>query len=336
MQLFLCLQSLFFGWNSYFDKNIILDEKFENRIFTQGDNLTPKNGHTHVFNCYFHDFNSKTGAISYSKQGSNFLVEKCYFINISANSHAAISVFEGNFVIAFTCGQKCFAQTNDGFSTAFNDETRKINFAFDSSVSFCETKTYFIMAHDYGIIHIKSVNLSNNKAKTCCALICQPSLNDPETGFGSEINFCSFSNNTATNERCIAMRNAYNKSCSHRIKNSNVIGNKANKTVFSCGNTNIYLSLFINNDNSCFSTENINDRIILTLCYIDEIDFVSISQNNSQISDPLLLSLPSFETGFCIHNFHFCTKNGFLQNIYFKKIITTSPFLFILFSKTEK
>ena len=151
--------------------------------------------------------------------------------------------------------------------------------------------------------------------------------------------FCSILNNTATSQQCIYLNNGNNVPCTHEIKNCNIIENEANNIIHSQGETNIYFSLFMNNLSPYFSVENSNSKFILCFCCIDnpaQIESSAISQNENQITDSSILSLPYLKTGFCDISFHYChcTENSFLQNLYLHKIIIPSPFIFLLLSNT--
>ena len=65
------------------------------------------------------------------------------------------------------------------------------------------------MYHYSGNIYIKSVNLSHNKASERSPLSCEPTKINEETNHGSDVLYCSFSNNTVTNQQCIYLYNQY-------------------------------------------------------------------------------------------------------------------------------
>ena len=80
------------------------------------------------------------------------------------------------------------------------------------------------MYHERGHVYIKSVNLSHNKANYNSALYCEQNKINEETNHGSDVLYCSFSNNTATTQHCIYLTysNSANK---HEFKNCNIILN---------------------------------------------------------------------------------------------------------------
>ena len=58
---------------------------------------------------------------------------------------------------------------------------------------------------------------------------------------GNVISYCSFANNTATKQYCIILSNEYNtETCKNEVRTSNIIENKANRTIYSRGETNFY------------------------------------------------------------------------------------------------
>ena len=99
----------------------------------------------------------------------------------------------------------------------------------------------------YGHVYIKSVNLSHNKAKERSALGCWPNKINEETNHGTEILYCSFSNNTATSHQCVVVSNSYNSSCTHEIKNCNIILNDAKNTIYGNGQTDVISCCVMNN-----------------------------------------------------------------------------------------
>ena len=290
------------SWDSYYGNNIPINEKYKNNNYTTGNRITPTKGNAYVYNCYFFDSTTTTsgGSISFEKRGYNLLVEQCSFYNISATYQAAICVFSGNSILAFLCGQHCFSNNNDGFCSIYGDATRTINSVFDSSISRCEAQRENTMAHGYGYVYIKSVNLSHNKANSHSALTSAPELNNEETNHGSDVLYCSFSNNTADSQFCILVNNHHNESCTHQIKNCNIIENNSPKTIYSNGETNIYQCSILNNGNPCFYTEDENSKIIISSSYTDcfEEDDSIIFQENEQIH-PFIYALTFYETGEC-------------------------------------
>ena len=128
-----------FGWNDYYDKDTTFETKHENEDFNS-TTLLPKEGDSYIYNCYFYDLTAENGAaILYSLSGSYLLVEKCSFYHCTSTQNTAgIRVSSGNCIIAFSCGQNCFSQENDGFCSVTSYSQREINSVFDSSISHCE------------------------------------------------------------------------------------------------------------------------------------------------------------------------------------------------------
>ena len=176
-------------------------------------------------------------AVLFSSTGSYLLVEKCTINNCKVTGYTAgIRVTKGNCLIAYVCSQYGYAGVSDAFCSICNDGSRTINSVFDSSISHCEAKSQYTMFHYYGHVYIKSVNLSHNKANYNSALTCWPNRIHEETNHGSDVLYCSFSNNTATNNYCVIVDNEYNSLCTHEIKNCNIILNDAKNAIYSYAN----------------------------------------------------------------------------------------------------
>ena len=156
------------------------------------------------------------------------------------------------------------------------------------------------MFHGYGHVYIKSVNLSHNKANYYSSLCSWPSIINEETKHGSDVIFCSFSNNTAQNQYCIFISNTYNTLCTHEIRHCNIIENEASNTIYSKGKTDIISSCISGNKNPCFYIEDSNSFITLYFCSIDneEGSFTSHGTTKSFIH-----GLTFLETGFCDSSF---------------------------------
>ena len=325
------------SWTDYYEPSNEIHEIQNEKL---SYSLQPTEGNAYVYNCYFQYLSASAGgAILYSVDDSNLLVEKCSIYNCTAGITAGIRVSKGNSVIAFVCGQKCSSNGNDGFCSIWNsDPNRIINSIFDSSISHCEAKETHIIYHDCGHIYITSVNISYNKAKARCGIACLPDKINQETSHGNDIIYCSFLNNTATNQLCVFVSNYYNSSCTNQIKNCNIIGNNANNTIHSKGETILYHCSILNNVSPYFSLETAESKNILSMCYLDkESGLGSVSQTENQISDQFIHSLSFIETGKCVNHFYqrHCTENSLLQNLYIHKIIIPSPFIFLLLSNRK-
>ena len=329
-----------FSWSNYYENNINSNEIYENKQFSfKNESLNIISGNAYIYNCYFQYLVApEGGAILYSVAGSNLLVEKSTINNCTATfDTAGIRVSNGNCVIVNACSKNGYAGNNDGFCSITSDSTRSTNYVIDSSISHCEAINEYTMYHDYGPIFIKSVNLSYNKASYVSALRCAPSKIDKETKHGFDVNYCSFLNNTAGKEHCLRMSNQLGISCTHDIKNCNIIENAATKTIHSLGETTIFHCSILNNGNPCFHIEDAKSKISLSMCYTDKPDLGSISQNDNQISEQFIISLSFYQTMFCANHFCHCeyTKNSFLQNLFIHKIIIPSPFIFLLLSNKK-
>ena len=325
-----------FSWEEFYGQNIV-QFHFQNKEFQYKSPALELNsqGNTYVYNCYFHDLSATDGgAILYSIANSFFLVEKSFFHRCNASRYTgAIRVTAGNCIIAYVCGQSCISSKNDAFSSISMDTSIKISSVIDSSVSFCEATSQHIVYHQYGHVYIKSVNLSYNKAQSTSALRCGPNQINQETGYGADVIFCSFLNNTATSTYCIFLEknNLVNK---FQIKNCNIVENAANKTIYSKGETDISLSLLINNAIPYLFPGDATSKISLFFCNIDETESESFT-NENQITNQFILSLPHLQSGFCAIRFNYCTENSFLQNLYIHKIVIPSPFIFLLLSNKK-
>ena len=191
------------------------------------------------------------------------------------------------------------------------------------------------MAHYSGHVYIKSVNLSHNKANSCSAIRCYPNKINEETKHGSDVLFCSFSNNTATSQHCILFDD-HESANNHEIKNCNIVENNSPKTFFSRGETNIYQCSFLNNGDPCFCTEGANSKITINSCYTDSFqEDISISYIQSEKTHPFIVALTFYETGEC-HNlfvqFYPTIKCGTCEhrNLFLHKILLKCLYIFQL------
>ena len=236
------------SWDDYY--KVTYQTKYGNQEFDSDDTpLSPTTGNSYVFNCYFYDLTAYDGgAILYSVSNSYLLVEKCSIYKCNASHYTAgIRVTAGNCILAYVCGQNCTSSTNDGFCSVSTDTSIKINSVFDSSVSHCEAVASYTMVHQQGHVYIKSVNISHNKVNSYSALSCGPNKNNEETNHGSDVLYCSFSNNTATSKFCIIFDSVYNSSCTHEIKNCNIILNEGNNLIYGIGQTDAISCCIMNN-----------------------------------------------------------------------------------------
>ena len=267
--------------------------------------LSSKSGNSYVFNCYFHDMNADYGAaILYSVINSYLLVEKCYFLKCTASyDTAAIRVTEGSCIIAFTCGYNTKAKTHDGFCSICNDSNRLTNSVFDSSVSQCEAGKFNIMYHQYGNITIKSLNVSHNYAEERSAPCCEPSKILLETKHGCDIIYCSFANNTSTSQFCVLVSNFYGPSdITFEIKNCNIVKNKAIKTIYSRGNSDIISSCILENRNPYFFIEDSTTVVTLSSCCINSMTYSGIGTiTGNGPTTSFLHALTFIKTGHCVN-----------------------------------
>ena len=329
--------NLDYSWNDYYNNNQF-DSLF-NHITYSTETLKPAEGNTYVYNCYFHDLIADYGSAINSTKGNNLLVEKCSFLDCEATiDTSSIRVMSGNVIAAFICGQNGKSTKNDGFSTFWSDGNRKISSFYDSSISHCTSGNTYTIALAYGFVHIKSVNLSNNKAALYSTIGCLPNcvLNEKES-LGGVISYCSVFNNTATKECCIRLE-YYGSRKSHEIKRSNIMNNKGKNIIMSKGETKISDCSILDNGNPYFYTNDENSTITLFDCNTDNINGEgSGSFTQIQTTNPFIVALTFFETGNC-HNLFVqfpntkkCQTPVEKNNLRFK-MITPSLFIFLLWS----
>ena len=296
------------SWDNYYqnieqpkESNTYSDLTFNSNNGT----LQPTTGNSYIFNCYFYDMHTTSGgAILYSFTGSNLLVEKCTINNCKATTDTAgIRVSAGNCILAFVCSQYGYAGNNDGFCSIHADSSRTINSVSDSSVSHCETNKWHTMYHYAGNVYIKSLNLSRNKASERSPLSCEPNKINEEANHASDVLFCSFSNNTAKSQHCIYLYNFSYASCTHEIKNCNIIENKAKNTIWCRGSTDIISSCILNNGDPCFYSSS-NSKITLYFCSVDNMkqsDSNFVTSHGSTTS--FIHGLTFIITGDCVNIF---------------------------------
>ena len=334
-------------WNDYYpqaDEPTSKTQLFSYQTFnSRNSTLIPPEGNTYVYNCYFHEMKSDLGGAILSERpgNKNLLIEKCTFFQCKANyDSGAIRSRKGNVTIAFTCGQYNTAQRNDAFCAINSDVNRIINSVYYSSISYSEAKSQYVMLHTNSFIIFKSVNLSHNTATNSSALNCFPNkVND--NSLGTEISYCSFSNNTAKKEYCIFLTNAYNNECKHELKNSNIIKNKADCAIFSGGETNLIHSCILSNNSPLFCTADKNSHIFISFCTCDSqksTGYGSVIEVTK--CHPFVLGLVFLSTGSCVNSFeleniNICPleSNKLLFSIH--QIIEHMPKIFMTFLLTS-
>ena len=336
----------YISWINFYSQTTSIEE-YKWLTFSSGNQtLSPKSSNTYVFNCLFIDMYSTSsgGAISCSNKQDSLLIEQCSFYNCSSNTYqGAIRATNGNCIIAQTCAQFCCAEINDGFCSITKDDyteqsNREINSVFDSSISRCDAKSKYTMAHTYGKIEIKSVNLSHNRAEFYSAIALLPNNFVEGTEYGCIVSYCSFSNNTATIEQCIRMNNYYNPSCKHQIKTSNIIDNNSPNTIWSQGETKITLCSIMNNVNPCFFPQSSSSSITLIQCYTDSKNGEnSNSFIEAETRNPFLNAITFYSTGQCenffIHILNPSKCETLAKNIFLEKLLRSFLFIFLLVNK---
>ena len=320
------------SWSKYYGSVPIETTNKNSEFISTNKTLFKISGNTYVYDCFFHDMSSETGgAILYSISHGNLLIEKCsfYFCN-STGYTAAIRVIKGNLVVAFTCGYGCYSNSCDGFSSITSDsEDREFIKFFDTTVSHCEAKENIIMNNAQGTVYIKSLNLSNNKVSQN-SIACSPSKIDSKTKIGCFLAHSSFRNNTAT-QVCIYFDSIYHINSIFQIKCSNVIDNKANQTITTNSETNIFQSSIINNIDPFFYQTNPESKITLTDCNTD-ISQIESSQSITQIeiTSPFIVALTFIGTGKCNNLFALFVSTKKCQTA-MKNIFIHNAFLNYLF-----
>ena len=293
------LTRIYKAWNDYYPISAPRNNYSKKTFNFQSLNIT-STGNAYVCCCYFYDLSAYDGgAILYCVNNSYFLVEKCSVYKCKAiNYTAGIRVTGGNCIIAYVCSQYGYADEGDGFCSTSTDTSRTINSVFDSSISHCETKSYNTMYHKFGHVYIKSVNLSHNKANYCSALHCLPNKINEETNHGSDVLYCSFSNNTATSQKCVIVDNQFNTSCTHGIKNCNIIENNSSNTICSRGKLEIISSFISGNKNPCFYTY-AQTIITLSNCSVDNMVETGPGSITSSGSPTFILQLTFISSNDC-------------------------------------
>ena len=326
-----------FSWNDYYSA-VKFNELYENQFFSSIDEtLNPQNGNSYIYNCYFEKMSDENGgAILFSQIGSFLLVEKCTLLSCQSNGDSSsIRVLGGNGIIAFTCGQRGHANGNDGFSTIWEDQSRKYNSFLESSISYCQSGNINTIGHQNGDIKVKSVNLSHNIAPFYCALGCDQAIVN-ENNNGIDISFCSFFNNTATTEKCIRVNDQGDSRCKYEIKYSNIISNNANNTISLLGEMNIDFCSILHNVNPYFYTETNTSKITINNCHTDNKNeggngiFTEIETTNA-----FMIALTFYETGHCQNLLTHILKNVKCnthpqKNIFIHKMISNCLFIFLL------
>ena len=285
-------------WNDFYpnDEKPTESNFYSNLTFDSNNKtLSPTAGNSYIFNCFFYDMKADSGAAIFSTQTRNLLIEKCTINSCTATKDTAgIRVLNGNCIIASVYSQYGNAGNNDGFCSVLSPSNNSV---FTSSISHCKANSTLIMTHMNGHVNIKSTNLSHNKANSYSSLGCYPNKINEETGYGSNVIYCSFTNNTANVQICVFFNNYYNSNCTHEMKNCNVIANSAANTIWCRGNTMIISSCFLNNGDPCFYSYDSNSNITLFFSSADNL-------NNTSIRGLIFISAGSCHSSFNVIDFY--------------------------------
>ena len=181
----------------------------------------------YVVNCYFYSIiYSGNGAAIPVSGNFSFLVEFSTFVECAVtgtNSRAGgLYILDANFAMNHVCALECNSSHESSFTRVTNPG-RIINSIHYSSIANCVSKDYYTMRHRYGFIDIESVNLSHNTAISYSAIACYPSLTKCNNNIGTSIRYSSFSDNIASNYKCI-----YMASYASQIESTNIINNHQN------------------------------------------------------------------------------------------------------------
>ena len=171
----------------------------------------------YVYNCQFASIRSTS--ITYNSYDSSLmLVEYSSFNNCYnyGNGGAIFFAYSGQCVLSCVCGYQCHCISWGQLCYCFvSDRQNFLNHMIDSSVAFTKDTGCSTLEFDHGNLTLKKVNSSNNYVFQLSGVY----LYSPSTT--SYIIFSSFSNNTASSDRCIG---CYWKS--FEIIGTNIIENK--------------------------------------------------------------------------------------------------------------
>ena len=299
-----------FSWDTYYNNSHITETHQNEEFISTNQTLKPTQGNTYVLNCFFFDLHTSSsgGAVFYSLNDGHFLIEQCSINKCSAEVYAGgIRIEKGDGVIALTCSQNGYVGDSDSFCSITAYENRKINIIIETSASHCKAERLFTATQRYGSNTLKAVNMSHNIGNSNTVFGCYPNNVDND-GRGIIVSFCSFTNNTATDEQCLILSNALSSiDMTFEIKNSNIIYNNATKTIYSKGKTTIsYCSIF-NNGDPCFYPDGQNSSIDLINSYSNNPnEQEAIAFSSSEPSYPIIVALTFVKTGQCYISKELC------------------------------
>ena len=243
------------------------------------------NNNAYVLSCYFFDLTRQSsGGAIYIKVSSSIdlciLIESTSFSVCQSQIYgAAIFIQNANTALHSVCGYNCSSSYHDSFCNIYS-ANKNINSAVDCSTSSCKATEEFTMFHYGGKINITRVNISNNQCKFTSALSCGPTKTiHEENNIGNIVYYCSFSQNNATNNKCIRF---FSSAYDYAIIRTNIIKNEQSEAteglIYSVSKTIITDSCIMENIGSPIF-HNTNGGFTLINCSVDE-------NINSYLSSP--------------------------------------------------
>jgi hypothetical protein len=222
-------------------------------------------GNIFVFRCQFTECKSSSnggGIYVNSTDDTKMLVEKCAFdkcqVTTSEKGGAIYFGKKGNCIIFEVCGYECSTNEYGQFDyVCCTNNVAYKNYVNDSTISHSVNENAdSTLAHFYGIVLFKGVNISFNRFISCSACHCAVTPSTNQNPLTCSLSFCSFANNSATGSKIISLvipaANKEIKSCNiidnsqealekfgiffmfgpYVIKDSCITGNVANHTFF--------------------------------------------------------------------------------------------------------
>ena len=223
-----------------------------------------------INNCFFHDL-TKNAIILNSV--SYFLVEYSTFYNCHieyssgsgiSRHGAVINSKECDFVmLSYICVSNC-SGSEESFSDLYVKQDNSIERTISivgSSVTYGDTASYYTLYIQHGFNFIKSLNLSENKAKEYSGFAISPNQKNEE-GYGVVVEFSTFHNNTADNDCLKFGSTGVNV---HLMKYSNILSNNGNYSISGSSSTKLLLCTISENDTPVFY-----GRVVLYNCSIEK------------------------------------------------------------------
>ena len=312
-------KELFYEWEDFYDK-----ESAPNEATHSNENITNENQYimnemsVYIINCHFRQMNtaSKGGAVSVNKlPPAKFLAEYCTFSKCSASEDGgSIFVYNANCVINKICGYECSCDNQGCFSCIegikIESNKRINNYLLDSSISGCYGSQSRILKHFIGRTAIQGDNISYNKCQEySCFDIAPDVLIDDMNNIGSQLAYCSISNNTANDQFCMRFNNAYLEETNSLISYSNILYNQQDDTLISMyksGQTIIKNTCIIQNNGFPLFGPTSANQFVFENCSVGNDQFTSISNNNIKYINSESMGNEQFLNVFDFIDFHNC------------------------------